>query len=284
MRNSFRNNLVKLKRNLAFRLHLKPLSTIDRQNDNPLNVVPETDINVFKTLFAEAKNKSFPIIDKFERSSGYSVKKSWLDDLALHTQIVRKKSVLNYQHGRILYATLRQRISNLSDSSACLTVFETGTARGYSAVCMSRALIDANQSGRIITVDILPHETPIYWNCIDDLDGKKSRRMLLNPWETELQNIYFFQEETSEVIKRLSLSRIHFSFLDASHTYEDVMEEFLFVSTCQRTGDMIVFDDVTQLVFPGVVEAVKNIEKNYPYNVHHIKVDEERSYAVATRE
>ena len=139
---------------------------------------------------------------------------------------------------------------------------------------MSRALIDANQSGRIITVDILPHETPIYWNCIDDLDGKKSRRMLLNPWETELQNIYFFQEETSEVIKRLSLSRIHFSFLDASHTYEDVMEEFLFVSTCQRTGDMIVFDDVTQLLFPGVVEAVKNIEKNYPYNVHHIKVDE----------
>ena len=54
------------------------------------------------------------------------------------------------------------------------------------------------------------------------------------------------------------------------------MEEFLFVSTCQRTGDMIVFDDVTQLLFPGVVEAVKNIEKNYPYNVHHIKVDEEK--------
>ena len=71
------------------------------------------------------------------------------------------------------------------------TIVETGTARGFSSICMSKALIDANTNGKIYTVDILPHDTKMYWNCIDDHDGMKSRKELLKkPCHIIYQSIY----------------------------------------------------------------------------------------------
>ena len=124
---------------------------------------------------------------------------------------------------------------------------------------------------------------PMYWNCIDDLDGKKSRRQLLEPWQPLLERIVFFQAESREAIARLSLPRVHLAFLDASHTYEDVMSEFRYVERRQLPGDVVVFDDVTPDQFPGVVEAVEEIGKSYAYNVRHIQAARARGYAVAVR-
>lgn len=128
-----------------------------------------------------------------------------------------------------------------------------------------------------------PHDMPMYWNCIDDLDGKKSRRQLLEPWQPLLERIVFFQAESREAIARLSLPRVHLAFLDASHTYEDVMSEFRYVERRQLPGDVVVFDDVTPDQFPGVVEAVEEIGKSYAYNVRHIQAARARGYAVAVR-
>ena len=36
--------------------------------------------------------------------------------------------------------------------------------------------INTFPNGKIYTVDILPHDTKMYWNCIDDHDGMKSRK------------------------------------------------------------------------------------------------------------
>ena len=58
------------------------------------------------------KNVSFENIDQFEKKFGYSINKEWLDNLALHTQVVVKKSSINYQHGRILYSCLRNYLQN----------------------------------------------------------------------------------------------------------------------------------------------------------------------------
>ena len=43
-------------------------------------------------------------------------------------------------------------------------------------------LHDMGRQGSIINFDVLPHRAPIYWNCIDDLEGKKLRETLLSPW------------------------------------------------------------------------------------------------------
>ena len=41
--------------------------------------------------------------------------------------------------------------------------------------CMSKAINDSNIKGTIHTIDIISGENKIYWNCIDDHDGPKTR-------------------------------------------------------------------------------------------------------------
>ena len=58
----------------------------------------------------------------------------------------------------------------------CFTFIETGTTRGFSSICMSKALIDNNKKGRIITIDCISHVEKIYWNCLKDFEGKRSEK------------------------------------------------------------------------------------------------------------
>ena len=81
----------------------------------------------------------------------------------------------------------------------------------------------------IHTLDVLPHNTAMYWNCIDDCEVAKTRHELLAPWR-ELENrVVFLQGDTMDLLGRMSLNRVHFAFLDAQHTYEAVMQEAGFV-------------------------------------------------------
>ncbi|SDB54900.1 Methyltransferase domain-containing protein [Desulfonatronum thiosulfatophilum] len=217
---------------------------------------------------------------------GFAVDRQWLDSLALHTQVVIKKSRLNWQHGRLLYATLRQFLHTRAHEErghSPATILETGMARGFSAVCMARAMIDAGCPGTVLTLDILPHNTPLYWNCIDDLNGKKTRSELLSPWSEELERIIFTQGWTKQQLLRTGLSRIHFAYLDAQHTLDDVLAEYVYVRDRQGPGDMIVFDDVTPGLFDGVVQAAGEIENQGLYRIARLKVSGQRGYAVAVR-
>ena len=59
-------------------------------------------------LFYQIKDKKYDLIDKIEKQNNFSLNKDWLDNLALQTQIVKKDSQLNYQHGRVVYSYLRK--------------------------------------------------------------------------------------------------------------------------------------------------------------------------------
>ncbi len=237
-------------------------------------------------LYSKAiKNEDQKVID-FEKKCGFSINKDWFNELALHTQIVIKKGELNFFHGRLLYSLLSKYINNKKISSNFtkpIIILETGTARGFSSICMAKALTDNNCLGIISTIDSIPHEKKIYWNCIDDHEGPKSRSELLKKWDIELEKIIFIQGWTNDVLSKLSIARINFAFLDAQHTKEDVLREFKFVSERQVEGDIIVFDDVTENLFPGVCEALGYIENNYSYNVNRINFISSRGYAIATK-
>ena len=75
---------------------------------------------------------------------GYSIDKEWLNKLALQTQIVIKKSPLNYAHGRVLYSLLRNYLRTNSKKLKGLNIVETGTARGFSSLYMAKALFDSD--------------------------------------------------------------------------------------------------------------------------------------------
>lgn len=232
-------------------------------------------------LFESTRSKSFPELDKIEAEFGWAVDSAWLDELALHTQIVVKDSELSYPHGRLLYTLLSAFIKR--NRHSFVNVVETGTARGFSAVCMSKAISDAGIDGKIVTIDVLNHLRRQIWNCIDDLSGPKSRAEILEPWNIYLQRILFLQGDSLYTLPRIGFSRIHFAFLDAQHTRRSVMEEFRLISARQQSGDVIVFDDVTPSVFPGVVAAVDEISRQGYYGVRRLELTEQRSFAWAVR-
>jgi predicted O-methyltransferase YrrM len=232
----------------------------------------------FYSLRAQAEQVQYPEVDEVEREADFAIDPSWLSHLALHTQVVQKKSVLTYPaHGRLLYAILRRHIEGSPEKF--FTVLETGTARGYSALCMAKAIADSGKDGRIITIDVLPHRTKTYWNCIDDLDGPKTRAELLAPWPDLLNLITFIQGDTLRQLPRIGVSRVNFAFLDAQHTKSAVEHEFSVVEPLQMSGDMMFFDDVTPLQFPGVVDAVNEIERTGKYKLKRLKAEERRSFA-----
>ena len=240
---------------------------------------------IYLDLFKRAKNKDNKKVVSFESECGFAIDPNWFDNLCLVTQTCLKESELNFNHGRILYSLLSKYINdiNIPPNNKNITIFETGTARGFSSLCMSKAINDQKFNGKIITLDCIGHNERIFWNCISDHEGKKTREELLKNWNAELSNIIFFQGWTNEILNRIGISRINFAFLDAQHTKKDVLKEFNYVSKKQKKGDIILIDDVTPNLFSGVCEAIKDIEKIYPYSIKILDFDKNRGYAIATR-
>ena len=247
---------------------------MERWDHDPLGVAPSATSEEYLALHEQARALPSAEVDKLEQRLGYAIDREWMDELALHTQVVIKNSVLNFHHGRVLYAVMRDFLARRPGMP--VYVLETGTARGFSALCMSRALSDAGVAGVILTLDVLPHRREIYWNCIDDCEGRKTRESLLAAWQGWLEPIVFVQGEIGETLRRLSMQRVDFALLDAQHSYEAVMEEASYVIARQQAGDVIVFDDVTQSMFPGVVSAVDEIERRHDYTVQRISASEQR--------
>lgn len=254
--------------------------------DDPLTSTVVPDRTQFLALQREAAERTYIEIDQYEAKVNASIDREFLNGLALHTQVVIKKSALNWAHGRLLYSALTDYLRRTPPSAAAdrLTILETGTARGFSALCMAKALADAGRAGTILTLDIVPHDHRIYWNCIDDIEGKKTRRELLAPWvELTSRYVVFLWGESRALLPSLSVDRIHFAFIDGAHDYESVMFEFGHVGPRQQTGDLMVFDDVTPTQFPGIVRAVDDICSRHGYDCIKISSSNQRGYVIARK-
>ena len=52
-------------------------------------------------------------------------------------------------------------------------------------LCMAKALSDAKFEGSIFTIDVLPHDKKMFWNCAADrIEGKQSRYELITEWKS----------------------------------------------------------------------------------------------------
>jgi predicted O-methyltransferase YrrM len=236
----------------------------------------------YLALHEEACRRSYPEVDRFLLEFPHHIDIDWMNRLALHTQVVIKQSQLNFQHGRILYAVFDALVGR-SPHVAQFTVFETGTSRGFSILCLSRVLTDRRRDGKLVTLDRIEHNRRHLWNCIDDHDGPRTRHELLEPWRVERDRVVFVSGDSARMLDAIGLGRIHFAFLDGSHTEADVLKEYAYVAARQESGDVIVIDDVTPGVFDGIVAAVRRIEEEGLYRIERLQAEERRAYAIATR-
>ena len=250
-------------------------------NKNPFKDGPYGIKSDYLDIYNNAKSQEFNNVVIKCKELGFNIEKEYFDALAFITQVVKKESDINYQHGILIYALLRNYINKNQTEDLC--ILETGTALGYSSICMSKAIIDSSSKGIINTIDYLPSNKKMYWNCIKDFEGKHTRLELLNDWREELSNIKFLEGKSKKVLKNMDIDRIHFAFLDACPTKKELLFEFIYVAEIQLTGDVIIFDDVTVGLFPGVVEAVKEIENKNSYSIIYFDISKFRSIAIATK-
>jgi len=256
--------------------------------DSPLTDHPISSLQTYQNLAKEAEKNTFSFneIDLFEKKMGFSIDKNWLNFLGASTQVVIKKSPLNYAHGRVLYTALRKYLNNQNNKSKSINIVETGTARGFSSLCMAKALFDEDYEGCIFTIDLIPHNIKIFWNSISDhLHGPLKRVDLLKNWSDLIERyILFAQGSSKQILTKISFSRINFAFLDGSHTYEDVMFEFNIISRHQKKGDIIVFDDYNSKQYPGIVKALDHIENQFGYTlIKLINSKINRGYVIASK-
>jgi predicted O-methyltransferase YrrM len=252
-------------------------------HESPFCDAPRADAETYRSLWLKTRQEQYPEIDAFEKEQSFAIDPEWFHNLALHTQIVIKESPLCYQHGRVLYAVLRAYLASRPTES--VNIVETGTARGFSSIVMAKALRDSNRHGRILTFDLLPHDRKIYWNCIDDHEGRKTRRDLLSPWRDLADEYIVFVEGDSRVqLRKIRTGRIHFAFLDGAHSRKDILGELEAVVPFQMQGDIIVFDDYSPNLFPDLVQGIDDGCRKYGYSMNVMRTNGDRAYVVATKQ
>lgn len=250
-------------------------------DENPFGVDPASvSRERFLDLAARARQRrNEPLLAALRKRFGSLPDAAFVDELALATQVVPKDEELDWSHGFLLYAALTSYLAR-TGSTRQVTILETGTARGFSAVCMAKALRDAGRAGTILTVDVLHAERPIFWNSIADAEGPKTRLELLGPWSDLVEDhIVSLRADVAVALEQIGLARIHFAFLDAEHTFDAVQRELAFVATHQEAGDVIVCDDYTPREFPEIVRAVDELATSGTYALEPFVSSEDRGYA-----
>lgn len=229
----------------------------------------------FKRKMLEQKNVSFV----------HHIDEKWIDDLALLTQVSPHKKFSNYLHGFLLYDLLSRMIRvKKQNNEGPINVVETGTAKGFSALCMAKAIFDSKFQGKIVTIDLLSNKTELFWNSMADRDGKQSRASLLTSYN-ELLEYYcvFIQGDTGCVLRSIDLGRVHFAFIDSLHDGRTALNEAKLLSFSQKSGDQILFDDYNAFVFPKMISAIEHFCTKYEYAGREIRGIEGRNYFLAEK-
>ena len=149
------------------------------------------------------------------------------------------------EHGLLLYKLIRSH----SNASRPLVVLDVGTARGFSAMTMARAITDAGLSGHVYTVDIDDHHKSLNWHAAkhetdDPLAGlRMTRSEIWDKWFDADAEITPIIGKSTEVLKDWGHGTIDLAFLDGSHAYRDVKRELTLLDALVAKDGAIVVDD-----------------------------------------
>lgn len=206
----------------------------------------------YEAAFALECQSNYPAIDDFVDIFGHEqeIDGRWFRDAARVLACPVKINPPCWQHGRVLYSSLREFCSSWKSGSP-LNVLDIGTAKGFSAIVMARALEDAGQPGDITSVDVLDPQARVRRNTVAEVGGLKTLYEIVAPWP-ESRRVKFVCAKAENWLM-MHRERVHYAFVDGKHSYEAVKKELAYLSQAQQTGDVIVCDD---LQVPGVEKAI----------------------------
>lgn len=240
-----------------------------------LNYAPsEVTAETYARIFDLECQQAYPMVDAFEQRMGYAMDRQRLESLARVLSCPYKAAAPCWQHGRVLYAATREYLARTGDEP--VNIFEVGTAKGFSAMCLLTALMDAGAAGWVTSVDVLPQNERVRRNTVAEVDGLKTLAEILEPWP-EAKGINFVQSTGIDWLTKHP-ERVHVAFVDGKHSGTVVRQEGLLLSDRQESGDVAIFDDVHIPEVGAAVDSLKRV-----YEIERLQVLPKRAYAIARR-
>jgi len=251
---------------------------------------------LYNAAFEAECRVQYPIIDEFEQSVGFHIERERLEQAARVLACPLKRNRACWQHGRIVYAMGRRVLARVLKRHVQheQTVFlDIGTAKGFSALMMQYAIEDSGimpSACQVISLDVIDPEERTVRNTVVELSGLLTLAETLRPWQHVTDKIRFIQSEAANWLLRLQLLHIHFAFIDGKHSFDAVNAELAHLARLQRSGDVLVIDDVQ---IEGVMRALSGYRHAYTWQTFDAKPSVEtenldlphapRFYAVAIR-
>lgn len=251
------------------------------------HVVPDSQLQKplptreqYDEAFLLERSQIYPVPDELEQQTGHALDKYRLESAARVLACPVKMRPPCWQHGRVVYSILRQYLQRQQQMQRifCLDI---GTAKGFSALCATWALIDDPRAHvalwDVVSLDVLPVDQPTRRNSVMETDGPLRLSQYLEAWP-EASCVRFLQSSGSEWLSRTT-QRVHFAFLDGKHRRDHVSAELGHLARVQKPGDVVVLDD---LQIPGVVAAVGDHSGEYDVT-RVLDIRDDRRMAVAVR-
>ena len=235
---------------------------------------PEFTAKQYEEAFQKERAQKYPEIDDFVKE--FPIDKNLLESAARVLACPVKKNPPNWQHGRVIYAAVRDYAARTRRTGRPQQFLDIGTAKGFSALCMLWAAKDAQLPVKITSVDVIDPEGIERRNTVAEVTGPVTLHQILDSWP-ESREIEFKKSTGIDWLEKHPNDRVHFAFVDGKHSYETVKKEANLLTIRQSPGDMIVFDDVQ---IEGVAQAVGELSR---YRVRMLEAKDIRSYAIAER-
>lgn len=229
----------------------------------------------YAAVFEAERDVEYPAIDTYEAECGFALSRHLLERAARVLACPVKVAPPNWQHGRVIYSTLRRYLASPADQFEPIRCLDIGTAKGFSALCARWALVDSGVRGHVTSVDVIDPEARVPRNTVADVDGPRTLREILESWP-DADDITFAKSSGTAWLN-IHRGPYDFAFVDGKHRQDVVSEELRLLADRQSPGHVTLLDDVQ---IPGVRAAIEDSEG---YDVRYLEAKPERAYAIAVR-
>jgi len=196
----------------------------------------------FDDIFEVERQNVYPDVTRFEDAMGFRVDKDLLENAARVLACPLKVNPPNWQHGRVIYAAAMERLHRDREG----VFLDIGTAKGFSACVMSWAIAHCEAKDSIVTLDVIHPEERTFRNSVKDVDGPSTLDEYMSPFVSNGVHIIKLGCGSKGWLNPAirANTRICFAFIDGKHTFEAVSFEIYRIVDMQKSGDVIVFDDL----------------------------------------
>lgn len=225
----------------------------------------------YDRLFVEECLRAYPAIDEFEARAVHKMDRVWLEVMARVLACPAKKNPPNWQHGRVLYTIARFYYDYVG--GGLQSWVDIGTAKGFSACVLAWALVDAGAKGSVYSYDVVDPDARVERNSVLEASGLTfTVAEFVEPFRPPAADIHFLTRDAPLP------ARVNLAFVDGKHNEVAVRNDIAMLTPRQRSGDVIVFDDIQ---IHGIKLALTRLGDQYEIKLLWAKPD--RGYAIARR-